>query len=340
MKTISKTVFALALCGGAWISTASAIDLGQGVQLHGYGHAGYLVSENNDFLKADSAGTWDYHDIALLLTDDISERSKAWVQLYQIYGEHRVDWAFVDYTFSNNSTLKLGQIKLPFGLYNDFRDVEYTRPSTLKPFLYQDVTEMVAEAYRGVGYNFQLGEVLSVDLYAGKIVDFEDGEEEFKRLWGGRLSYTTSVPGLSFMVSAFQSGVEEAGETGTINTTAFSVDYHPEKVDLKFEIARKRVFTETLESYYGQLAYTFAESWTPFVRYDYIATDKAESSDPSFYQQAVAVGLGYRINDNFSARLEHHFIKGYGLAVASEEVEVGEGEENWSMTAFSLNFIF
>lgn len=176
MKTFLNFTRFLALAGAIIAAPVSAVELMQGIQLHGYGHAGYLVSDNNDFLKADSKGTWDYNDFALLFTGDLSERSKAWVQLYQIYGERRVDWAFVDYTFTNNSTIKVGQIKLPFGVYNDFRDVEYTRPSTLKPFLYQDVAETVAEAYRGIGYNLPVGDAVSIDLYGGQIVDFEDGE--------------------------------------------------------------------------------------------------------------------------------------------------------------------
>ena len=163
----------------AWASTASAVQLGENIELHGYGHIGYLTADKNTFLKADSDGTWNYRDIALLFTANLNERSNAWIQLYHIDDDSRVDWAFVDYTFNNGSTVKLGQIKLPFGFYNDYRDVEYIRPSTLKPFMYQDVSEVIPEAYRGLGYSYQstiAGGSLLLDVYGGQIVDFEDGE--------------------------------------------------------------------------------------------------------------------------------------------------------------------
>jgi len=156
MENVRKIMLCLSFLSLLWGSSVSAMELGKHIQLYGYGHAGYLRTDNNTFLKADNSGTWNYNDIALLFVGNIHEKSKVWLQLYHIYDDNRVDWAFVDYTVNNTSTLKLGQIKLPFGLHNDYRGVEYLRLSTLKSFLYQDVSEIAAEAYRGIGYTYSI----------------------------------------------------------------------------------------------------------------------------------------------------------------------------------------
>jgi len=344
MKNSLNLSIGIILLSVIWVTSVSAIELSEKIDLHGYGHMSYLTADKNTFLKADSGGTWDYRDIALLFTANLHERSNAWIQLHNIDGDSRVDWAFVDYTFGNGSTVKLGQIKLPFGFYNDYRDVAYIRPSTLNPFMYQDVSEVIPEAYRGLGYSYQSaiadGSIL-LEVYGGQIVDFEDRGEAFKTLIGGRVTYSAPMPGLEFMASIYQSGIEqETGESDDIQTLAFSVGYKPDDLDLKFEVANKNVFEETIFSYYGQAAYAINDFWTPYVRYDYITTNKDKSSDPAFYQRSAVLGIGYRINEYFGIRMEHHFNSGYGLAVVSGEVATGTGEKNWSMTAISLNFIF
>lgn len=347
MKNLATTTIAMSIflleCG--WPSTAMAVDLGEDVELHGYGHVGFLATDVNRYLKADSGGTEDYRDMALLFTAKLNERSKAWAQFYSIYGKARVDWAFVDYQVANGPTLRLGQIKLPVGLYNETRDVEFIRPSSLKPFLYHDAAQIADESYRGLGlaYDHDLGGGnLSWDAYAGRVVEFESGEQRHKGLVGGRVTYQTPVDGLSAMFSVYSTRMEvaETGETGRKKASIWSLDYTRDALDLKAEYGRKTALGETGETWYGQAAYTLRERWTPYFRYDYITTDRANRDDPSFCQRAKVVGLGYRFNDHLGLRLETHFNHGYAMPVAAGEMDAGTGKTDWRMTAVSLNFIF
>jgi len=111
-------------------------------------------------------------------------------------------------------------------------------------------------------------------------------------------------------------------------------------LDLKAEYGRMTVFGKTAATWYAQAAYTFNDKWTPYVRYDYVATDVDNRADPSFYQRSTVLGLGYKITPSVGLRLETHINHGYAMPVASEEVEAGAGKTDWTMTAFSLNFIF
>lgn len=171
---------------------------------------------------------------------------------------------------------------------------------------------------------------------------FESGEHRYKGLVGGRIAYQTPVDGLRTMLSVYSSGMErvETGEPGRTKAWIWSLDYTRDALDLKAEYARKTAFGETAETWYGQAAYTLGERWTPYLRYDYIITDRANRDDPSFYQRATVAGLGYRFNDYVGLRLETHFNHGYALPVAAGEMDAGTGKTDWRMTAVSFNFIF
>jgi hypothetical protein len=342
----AASMLGFVLLAAGWGSCAYAVELGESVELHGYGHLGFLKTDANRYLKADTVGTWQYRDLALLFTGKLHDRSKAWAQLYGSDGKVRLDWAFLDYQLASGPTLQFGQIKLPLGIYNETRDVEFIRPSSMRPFLYQDAAEISDEAYRGLGllYDHDLGGgSMSWNVYAGRIVEFEEDHPHIhKRLVGARAVYRTPVEGLSVMASAYDSEIEmkESGEAGHKRVAVLSLDHFRGDLDLKAEYARKTAFGEVAETWYAQAAYTFNDKWTPYVRYDYVTTDRANRADPSFYQRATVLGLGYKISSNVGLRLETHINHGYALPVASEEVEAGAGETDWTMTAFSLSFFF
>ena len=344
MKRFSTA--ATALCAVLLASPSHAVQLGESVELHGYGHLGFLKTDANRYFNAGTEGTWQYRDLALLFAGTLSDSSKAWAQLYAVDGRVRLDWAFVDYQIARGPTVQLGQIKLPLGLYNEIRDVEFIRPSSMRPFLYQDAAEISDEAYRGLSlaYDHDLGSGgLSWTVFGGRVAEFEDDHQQHHKLLAGlRAVYRTPIEGLSVTVSAYDNGLElkESGESGHKRVSVLSVDHVRGDLDLKAEYGRKTAFGETAETWYAQAAYTFNDKWTPYLRYDVITTDADKRADPSFYQRSTVVGLGYKFTPNVGVKVETHINRGYALPVASEEVEAGAGETNWGMTAVSFNFIF
>lgn len=352
MQKISKrrlaTAISIVFLAVGVQSAAHAVDLGDRVEIHGYGHQGYLRPNDNTYLGADTNGTWDYNALALLFTAKIDDKSKVWMQLYGTSANMRLDWAFVDYQLTGNLTGRAGQIKAPIGLYNEIRDIKFLQLSTLQPILYQEAGEMAYEAYRGVAvvYNHDIGGgSLAWDAYLGQEVAFETSATlKNRRLIGGRVTYKTPVDGLKFMVSAYNDKKENIAtvEKGAVKTWILSTDYTANNWDIKAEYANKDNGLENTKAktYYLQAGYTFAEKWTPFVRYDYITTDVSQKTDPAYYQKSKVLGLNYKINDNIAVRLENHWNNGYALPVASTEVAAGAGKTDWNMFAASVNFIF
>lgn len=329
-------------------SAAHAVDLGDRLEIHGYGHQGYLRTSDNTYLGADTNGTWDYNALALVFTAKIDDKSKVWAQLHSTSKRTRLDWAYYDYQVNNNLVARVGQMKTPIGFYNEIRDIEFLHLSTLNPALYNDASEIAHEAYRGaaVVYDHDFGGgSLSWDAYFGEVAD-PDAPVTLKnrRLVGGRVTYKTPVDGLRFMVSAYNNKQEDTAtaKKGAKKVWVLSADYTNNNWDLKAEYANVNNGLENKsgKTYYTQAGYTFAEKWTPYVRYDYITTDKTQSTDPSFYQKTVSLGVGYKINNSVSLRIENNWNRGYALPVASTEVTAGAGKTDWNMLAASVQFIF
>ena len=347
MKIFTPAIFvaSILLLECSLTITAHAVDLNESLQLHGYGHVGALNTDANNYFKADNGTTWDYKDLALLFTGKLNERSNAWIELFTVDGKNRVDWAFVDYQVASGPLLRLGQIKMPIGLYNEIRDVEFIRPSSLQPFLYQESVEITNEAYQGVGlaYDHEFGRgSLTWDLYAGKSAEYEAGDHHHENLLGARVSYQTPVEGLRAMISTFKEKLTHIATNQSDDKHSYivSLDYSPGDLDLKTEYGQSTAFGKTIETWYAQAAYSFNEHWKPYLRYDYITTDVDNKGDPSFYQYSTVAGLGYTINANFGLRMETHFNHGYAMPVVAEQMDAGTGAINWKLSAISLNFNF
>ena len=328
-------------------SAAYAVDEAERLEIHGYGYQGYLQGKDNTYLNADDKGTWDYNSLSLVFTVKIDDKSKVWAQLYSNSEKTRLDWAYVDYQLTNELTGRAGQIKMPVGLYNEIRDIKFLQLSTLEPMLYQAASEIIQESFRGISVIYDIGG-LSLDAYMGQLTEWQKDTTpgpKNKRLVGGRVTYKTPVEGLKFMASAYNSAIVDTDPAalvtnGNREAWVLSTDYANNNFDVKAEYAKMKFFNEESETYYVQAGYTFAEKWTPFMRYDYITTDVAERTNPAYYQKARVLGLNYKINDNIAARIENHWNNGYAMPVASKEVVAGTGKEDWNMLAASISFIF
>ena len=337
------------------VGVQSAVYAADQLEIHGYGHQGYLQTTDNTYLGADTNGTWDYNALALVFTAKIDDKSKVWAQLHNTSKTTRLDWVFLDFQVNNNLVARVGQIKMPFGLYNEIRDIEFLHLSTLNQALYSEAAEIAHEAYRGAAivYDHDFGGGrLSWDAYLGEVAENNLlVTTKNRRLVGGRVTYKTPVDGLRFMASAYSNKLDDtvAAKQGTKEAWLLSADYTNNNWDLKAEYANMDNSLEgkSSKSYYAQAGYTFAEKWTPFVRYDYITTDKTQSADPSYYQKTTSLGVGYKINNSAILRVENNWNSGYALPVASTltgqsapEVAAGAGKTDWNMFAASISFIF
>lgn len=329
-------------------SSVGAIEITDNFEIHGYGHVGYLETSANQYLKADSSGTFNYNAAAALFALTLNDKTKLWAQAFTASTntkKARWDWVFLDYRPVDNLALHIGQIKMPMGLNNDVRDIAYLQLSTLPPSLYQESADFVEEAIQGVAvvYDHSVGNgSFSWDIYGGKSVSFDPAEPVHTNMAGLRLTYNTPIEGLRFMVSNHRAHIENiAGSATSIERSyLLSAEYVADALNLKAEYGKRKVFGNTSETGYIQAGYTFSEKWTPFIRKDFITTDIDQRDNPAFYQKTTSIGLSYKINKNLAIRIEDHFNNGYALPIKSEEIEADSASQHWNLFSTSLVFMF
>jgi hypothetical protein len=354
MNTLS-TIASRAACAAAWGLCASmpAMALDANVlDIHGYGHQLYLQTSKNAYLGADKDGSFQDNLLALVVTASVAPKTKVWAQITANSGESfNADWFYVDHTFDANWSMRIGKALLPVGFYNEIVDARLLQKSSVLPLVYQPDTDLVDEAFGGVGGTWTKDTSagrLNVDAFGGHIVEHAAvaSSQKQKGLVGFRIDYAPPIEGLRLMVSAAAKTNRENTATADTkkNYALLSAEWARNNLDLKAEYGRTRSSTadqvENVTVYYVQAGYDLNDAWSVFGRYDSLSAPALSAISAANSQKTFAAGVTYKLNGNISLRLENHFNKGYAAAVMSGEVAAGAGRERWNLMGASVNFIF
>jgi len=121
-----------------------AVELLDNVQVHGFASQAMIFTSGNNmfgpsisnpsfaFTELGINGSWSPLPKLRLSMQVLSRRAGDWHN-----GSPVIDFGLIDYSFDFKNDYKLGiragRVRLPYGLYNDTRDVAFTRPSILLP---------------------------------------------------------------------------------------------------------------------------------------------------------------------------------------------------------------
>ena len=124
-------------------SSLSCADANSDLQFHGFLSQGYLLSDGNNFYGNSLRGSTDYTEAGINSAWRASPTLNFSGQIISRdagntdNGDIKVDFLFADLkTFESDSSglgFRLGRVRNAFGLYNDTRDVLFTRPTILMP---------------------------------------------------------------------------------------------------------------------------------------------------------------------------------------------------------------
>ena len=262
---------------------ALAFEVFEGFQVHGFLSQGYFLTSNHNNLFGESTdgGSLDFTEIGVnaswvprpdvqLAIQGLSRRAGGAAE-----GEPELDFALLDYAAVETADRRLGirggRVRLPFGLYNDTRDVAFTRPSILLPqSIYFDRTRELAISgdgilfygeERGAWGNFTL-EFLGpffqrIDTENSELSVFGlelPGDFDSRVSFMGRLIYETPVRGLRFaltgarLLAKYNPRFDPSQDLGPGNDTfeplIFSAQYEAEHWSLTGEYARRRILDE------------------------------------------------------------------------------------------------
>jgi hypothetical protein len=349
MKSMPATVVrrhVWMLLAAVCLQPALADGLTDRFDFHAFGDQTYAKTDHNTYVDADPRGTWDNNFLGLVMAATITDRSKLWAQLETSTEDStRFTWFFVDYQFTSDLTGHIGRVRLPLGLYNDIVDTKFLQQGLLEPNIYQPAADFVHDSYQGIGFDYDLhvgkaGDLLWQVFGGNSYVTETDDPQHDRRLYGVRVTYSTPISGLRFMVSAYQQQFESPGTTALHdeNRAILSGDYVNDRFNVKSEFAVHSLLGVHSRAYYAQLGYQLSPRWTPYLRYEDATTDESRDSDPAYFQRTAVTGVSFRLQGNIDIRAENHWNHGYGLPVSSGEVAAGTGKTNWNLTLVGVAF--
>ena len=296
-------------------------NLPQNLQIHGFASQGWLKSSDNNNVFGESSsgsGSFDFRELGLNASMRPLPKLQFSAQMLSRTagegspGNVRLDYGFIDYTFFSSETnqvgMRLGRMKNPLGLYNDTRDVPFTRPSILLPqSIYFDRTRKLAIAADGAhlygeyrsdmgDISFQLGTVRPLvrgaETEAAVFFHQFPGHLAPEMSYVGRVNYELDGGRIRLAVSAtrlnmsYSPGAGDFLNAGSIHFTplVFSAQYNAESWSLTSEYALRPIeyknfgvapldLNFTGESYYLQGVYRFTPEWEAIVRYDVLYTN-------------------------------------------------------------------
>jgi hypothetical protein len=316
----------LALAGGP--AQAGERDWLDSFQYQGFVAQGFTLSDDNNFYGPSSDGSFEFHEIGLNASLRPATNFQLAGQLLSRRagetddGDVRVDYLLADYSLVTRPRIqagvRVGRIKTPLGLYNETRDVPFTRPSIFLPqSIYFDRTRALALSADGLqlyGDVDAAGGLLSLQLQAGKVQDEEldyvifgfdpPGKFDGDLAYGGRLLYEDQQ-GLTLGLTYAHVELDYLPGTGdgfgagtwTFRPLILSAQYDSAAWQVTAEVASRplklRRFGALLpdahttgQSGYLQGIYRFNDRWQALLRYDVTYADR-DDHDGAAYAAAT-----------------------------------------------------
>jgi hypothetical protein len=120
------------------------------VDVHGFVSQGFILSSGNNYLADSKKGSFEFNEAGINFTKGLGDRLRVGLQFFArdvgAVGNYvpRLDWFNLDYRFTNWLGVRAGRLKLPFGLYNEFNDIDSARvpvllPQSVYPILNRDI---------------------------------------------------------------------------------------------------------------------------------------------------------------------------------------------------------
>ena len=215
----------------ALTNAAHAFELSPlGIDIHAFVSQGFLVSDDNSFLSADTEdGTFQFNEIGINFNKQLTENLHVGLQFLArdqgMIGNNdvEIDWAYGDYRWRDWLGLRAGIMRLPLGLYNETRDLDFLRSSILLPqSVYNENLRDFFSRLRGVGlygdiplkaagalgYQAMVGTV-DIDSDGGVARSSESSgmvefiEADVGTVYNGSLQWYTPIEGLRAGVTYF-----------------------------------------------------------------------------------------------------------------------------------------
>jgi len=350
-NTIHKTIFIL--------SALMMVSFAQSnLSVHGYLSQGFAISNGNQIFGITKKGTFDYRNLALQFRYDYDSQSNIIVQfshkrlgaspLMKVEEDVELDWAYFGYQAWEWLALKVGKIQLPFGIYNELRDVGVLLPFYQVPYACYGEGNWMSETIDGTAVTFYFARdtdmPMSLDLYAGqwkwvewlifpnlvsKDLNIHVDEPDIKNAIGFKFWMETPLEGIQLGLGGYRGdiigGVSFGDVLGigkeNINVLHYSFDgnwydYYLRSELTTYFLTRNDIFAYSfyMQSGYRILENLFINAQGGLYRAKNIPLTYAAKAivDIDYYED-YALSFTYAFLSNFVFKIEGHWNRGYLL---------------------------
>jgi hypothetical protein len=369
------STFSSTTSAGADVVSGSENEPLWGIKIHGFVSQGYIKSTDNNFLGNSKRGTFEFTEVGLNFTKSLTDRLSTGIQFFaqrlNSAGDFsaKFDWFYLDYRFADWFGIRVGRVKLPFGLYNEFSDIDSARvaillPSSIYPVQNRDflLAQTGGELYGFVPID-ALGAV-EYRAYAGTIIfnepsttdQFQNIGVDVRYLFGGRILWETPVDGLRLAVSAqrlwldfsftlpqmpalgkvegnIPASLYVASAEYAVNALVLATEYSRWVVDVTSNQAALFPTGRTISDRFYALATYQVSSWLhPGAYYSvFFPRGFDNRSGASGSQQDVALTLRFDLNNFWLLKLEGHYMHGTAILDSAQNggVSLDALERNW-----------
>lgn len=334
------------------LAAARAQDDGEGrLAIHGYLTQGYGAADGARFYGLRSQGSSDFRVAALQVRYDRDDDGVLIQLNHRRLGESRItdfesnvnlNWAFYERrSKSGLTTVKVGRVPVPRGIYNELRNVGVVLPMYRAPVIFYDEGAYFSETLDGatVAHAFRDGKPWSLDVsaYFGgwSLLAYDQSGDEYtigrvraENGYGTQLWLNTPVEGVRLGAAAQAYDWENRDETGGV-TGRQSVWEVQGSLDATFSRAFLRAET-LLQNYdpddyyanYVQVGVGVTPKLWLVGLGEYAYERNYDYGVPTYpkafvWHRAAGAALNYRVSPTFVLKAEHHWNKGVQVEQAT-----------------------
>lgn len=336
---IGGAVLALLLPRG--VEAQTALDR---LSVHGHLTQAFGMSEQHQVLGIPEKGTADYRAAALQFRFAATDDDHFVIQFsHERFGRSPavpgdadldLDWVFYERRFGPATSVRVGKVAIPFGIYNEIRDVGtllpfYRAPAGLyteRSFTNESVDGIVAT--HTIGYASPWGVQLDAFFGEWEVTNQDGVQADARNAVGGRAWLLTPIEGVRVGGGARRytyDANDPASDPSTVWGWHASLDANTGRLLLRSEYAEEHFAPASdgrVRTLYGQLGVRVTDRLLlvgQAERQDFridVAGPFPLSADREF-ERDVAVGARFAILPGLVIKGEHHWYRGFRV----EDVE-------------------
>ena len=270
------------------------------------------------------------------------------------------EWAYLNHSFNNNWSMRVGAMRLPFFMISEYSDVGYAYLWANTPSEVYDGTVNLTFTGLNVGYDADWGNAhhalqfyggthysRDIDAFIDSIYldDFLGTRYDVSWLsWRLGMSYTGGVINANMKEPAFQPYLPKDSKGEFIGIGLF---YEGERLSWLNEWVHQKVdaFYPSEQAYYSTLAYR-TNDWEPYITFAQLATSDNErrpaDSTESYKQTSVSVGTRYDFFPNFAVKFEaQHILSEHNSdRIGRPDGAAADGGEDLTLYTLRLDMVF